>query len=257
MNVITPLNHLSALLLFFIFLTTSSFAQVGIGNTDPKSILDIEASNQSSPSNKDGLLIPRIDAFPSTSPGADQDGMLVYLTTDDTITINSIDVFYPGGAFYFWENNLTYPKWNSIDSNNVNEGNHHYVGELYGGGIVCYVYNDGVNGLIASLTDLNSGNKANWANALTYASNHNGGGNNDWYLPDFLDLKLLYEAAYAVNSVLGSDGLDSISPNDDNENYWTSLAKDNTKAYIYKTKDGHFKDQDKTKSFLVRAVRSF
>jgi len=37
----------------------------------------------------------------------------------------------------------------------------HYVGELYGGGIVAYVYDNGLHGLIASLDNLNSGNTTN------------------------------------------------------------------------------------------------
>ncbi|WP_299098610.1 tail fiber domain-containing protein [uncultured Winogradskyella sp.] len=69
------------------------FAQVGIGNTDPKASLDITASNQAAPANTDGILIPRIDAFPSTNPTVDQKGMLVYLTTFDGTN--------PSG-FYYW-----------------------------------------------------------------------------------------------------------------------------------------------------------
>ncbi|GGZ58267.1 hypothetical protein [Mesonia mobilis] len=73
----------------------SAFAQVGVNTTDPQASLDIRASNPSSPSNSDGLLIPRISAFPSTNPTASQDGMIVYLTT--TVGTNT-----PG--FYYWDN---------------------------------------------------------------------------------------------------------------------------------------------------------
>lgn len=83
--------------LFLIFLSFSiaAFSQVGINTTNPNAALDIEASNSTSPSSSDGLLIPRIDAFPSTDPGSAQNGMLVYLTATDNG--NS-----PG--FYYWEN---------------------------------------------------------------------------------------------------------------------------------------------------------
>ncbi len=81
--------------LFFMAVFTPASAQVGIGTTSPKSLLDIPASNSASPSATDGLLIPRISAFPSTDPGADQDGMLVFLTT----TAGS----YTKG-FHFWDN---------------------------------------------------------------------------------------------------------------------------------------------------------
>ena len=56
-------------------------AQVGIGTTSPKSILDINASSKESPSSTDGILIPRVDDFPATDPGKNQDGMMVFLTT--------------------------------------------------------------------------------------------------------------------------------------------------------------------------------
>lgn len=85
--------------LYFILISTlivfESFAQVGVNTTNPNAVLDIEASSRTSPSNNDGLLIPRINTFPGTNPTASQNGMLVYLTS--TIGENS-----PG--FYYWEN---------------------------------------------------------------------------------------------------------------------------------------------------------
>lgn len=66
---------------FALMLSTSVIAQVAVNNSSPKSVLDITASNSSAPAITDGILVPRIDAFPSTDPGADQDGMLVFLTT--------------------------------------------------------------------------------------------------------------------------------------------------------------------------------
>jgi len=86
---------LVALALFFQFAAT---AQVGINNTNPKAVLDITASNPAAPVNTDGILIPRIDAFPTTNPGVEQQGMLVYLTT--TVGTNT-----PG--FYYWDNTST------------------------------------------------------------------------------------------------------------------------------------------------------
>lgn len=93
--------------LFLIFLSFSiaAFSQVGINTTSPNAALDIEASNASSPSSSDGLLIPRIEAFPSTDPGFDQNGMLVYLISAD----GNND---PG--FYYWEGVSS--TWTSIGS---------------------------------------------------------------------------------------------------------------------------------------------
>jgi len=73
-------------------------AQVGIGNNAPKSTLDITASNKPLPANTDGILVPRVDAFPTVDPGADQDGMMVFLTT-------AVSTFTKG--FHYWDNTLS------------------------------------------------------------------------------------------------------------------------------------------------------
>lgn len=92
---------------FYIFctfiLSLQIQAQVGIGTTSPNAQLEIVSSNQATPANTDGLLIPKINAFPATNPTASQQGMLVYLTT--TVGVNA-----PG--FYFWDNPTT--SWKSI-----------------------------------------------------------------------------------------------------------------------------------------------
>ncbi|WP_353776871.1 tail fiber domain-containing protein [Winogradskyella sp. 3972H.M.0a.05] len=77
-------------------------SQVGIGNTDPKASLDITATSLTNPSNADGILIPRIDNFPSTNPTVDQDGMLIFITGNGT----------PTKGFYYWDNGTT--NWISI-----------------------------------------------------------------------------------------------------------------------------------------------
>ncbi len=82
-------------ILVLICIHSLAHAQVGVNTTDPQAALDVRATNPTSPSNSDGLLIPRISAFPSTDPTASQNGMIVYLTT--TVGTNS-----PG--FYYWDN---------------------------------------------------------------------------------------------------------------------------------------------------------
>ena len=93
-------------------------AQVGIGNTDPKAILDVTASNIATPLNTDGLLVPRVSAFPVTNPGADQNGMLLYLTT--TVGINT-----PG--FYYWNQGST--NWQKLITNASNIDDHDFYEE--------------------------------------------------------------------------------------------------------------------------------
>jgi len=72
-------------------------AQVGIGTITPNALLEIESTNQATPSNTDGLLIPKVDEFPVTNPGAGQDGMLVYATGSGSVS----------KGFYYWDNGTT------------------------------------------------------------------------------------------------------------------------------------------------------
>lgn len=97
--------------LFSILSLLSVNAQVGIGTTTPNAQLDIKSSNQATPANNDGILIPKVDAFPSTNPTSLQDGMMVYLTT--TAGSNQ-----PG--FYYWDNSTT--SWKGVGSTNNVDG---------------------------------------------------------------------------------------------------------------------------------------
>lgn len=47
---------------------SAAFGQVGVGTTDPKSSLDVEATSVTAPTNEDGILIPRMNEFPATDP---------------------------------------------------------------------------------------------------------------------------------------------------------------------------------------------
>jgi hypothetical protein len=80
------------------------YSQVGINTTTPNAQLDIKSSNQAAPTNTDGILIPKIDAFPVINPTAAQQGMMVYLTT---ISAGK----QPG--FYYWENSTI--SWKPIE----------------------------------------------------------------------------------------------------------------------------------------------
>lgn len=100
------------LLITLLMVCTITTAQVGINTTDPKSTLDITASNSSSPSITDGILIPRISNFPGTNPTEEQQSMLVYLTVARTgVNINGTPQDY-GVGFYYWDN--TIPNWVAI-----------------------------------------------------------------------------------------------------------------------------------------------
>ncbi|MBF4983780.1 hypothetical protein FNJ87_05340 [Nonlabens mediterrranea] len=85
-----------------------SYGQVGINTQLPQALLDIEVSDPSAPDATDGILIPRVSAFPAVDPDASQDGMLVYLTTT---TGNST----PG--FYYWNGAIT--QWCKLMTENA------------------------------------------------------------------------------------------------------------------------------------------
>jgi hypothetical protein len=82
------------LVVLIILLATISYSQVGINTITPEAQLDIVAGT--TPSEKDGILIPRLDEYP-TGVGANQDGMMIFVTGNGT----------PTKGFYYWDNDAT------------------------------------------------------------------------------------------------------------------------------------------------------
>ncbi|RMA58815.1 hypothetical protein [Ulvibacter antarcticus] len=118
----------NAYLFFFLIICLSVNAQVGIGIANPKSSLDIVASNFATPSNTDGILIPRLQALPAINPTDAQHSMLIYLST-------ASGTYIPG--FHFWDKNkgvsgewvpiLNKPGW-EIDGNSNTTSGVHFLG---------------------------------------------------------------------------------------------------------------------------------
>ena len=167
----------------------------------------------------------------------------------------------------------------------------HYIGELYGGGIVVSVWKtNGVeHGLIASLTDLSAGIQWTTPNYETTTvsgigalspqdglSNSNsimtqvGSGNSyaaglcrsynegsyaDWYLPALWELNQCYNAAKIVNEVLGNINGFQFSV------YWSSTEDYYNSAWNQSFFDGGTQyamgGNNKLNNFRVRAVRRF
>lgn len=269
--------NLYKLFLFLLFVSFSINAQVGINTTNPNAQLEIKSSDQTNPTNTDGIIIPKVDVFPVTNPTAAQQGMMVYLTT--TSGVNS-----PG--FYYWDNTGT-PSWKPVGGSSSSPSSFvHYVGELFEGGIIVSVWKEsGVeHGLIASLanmiTSTSSGvmgwsgntNTASGATSLvdglsntntiiaqnstankaaTICKAYSGGGYNDWYLPSIWELDQCYNAAFIVNTILGP--INGFQFNI----YWSSTEKDPSFVY-YKYFDQTFNYYStKGNSYYVRAVRKF
>jgi len=172
----------------------------------------------------------------------------------------------------------------------------HYVGELFGGGIVFYVYNNGANGLIASLDDLDGGSGVAWsatqsvtvpngaldmtdgvANtaaivaqdattgyAATLCNVYTGGGFSDWYLPSNRELYLLASQDILIDQILDNDGNGStngfsqeyIAPT--YGRYWSSTEYNSGFACAYNFSHGYLSYGDhKGVTYRVRAVRAF
>jgi len=177
---------------------------------------------------------------------------------------------------------------NSAGSTTGNGGGFtHYIGELYGGGIVVSVWKTaGIeHGLIASLTDLSLGIQwttpayynieigvleqsprdglantnaivAQAGAGIDYAAGlckaYNYGGYTDWYLPATWEINQCYHAAIIVNEVIGDiDGFKF-----DNY-YWSSTEDFGGYAWGHSFANGNATYEGKGVPNTVRAVRRF
>jgi hypothetical protein len=160
----------------------------------------------------------------------------------------------------------------------------HYIGELYGGGIVVSVWQEsGIEkGLIASLTDVSE--SAQWSSitgtavgatarspvngqanttaivangdisgAAYLCDNYSAGGFSDWYLPALWEINKCYDAAFVVNTILGAtDGFPLVC------HYWSSTELNDTRAMIQNFYTGNAEYHiEKSEAHRVRAVRRF
>ena len=173
----------------------------------------------------------------------------------------------------------------------VANGFSHYVGELFGGGIIFSVWKVGgvEHGLIAALANVNTGNHpwttpayistrvpdmaatsyidgltntnaivaqagpgTTYAAGLCHAYSAAGdGGLNDWYLPAVWELKELFNASFKVSAILGST-------NGFIDTYWSSTEDDEDLANFftfYGSGDSNYSSKSDIRR--VRAIRRF
>lgn len=165
----------------------------------------------------------------------------------------------------------------------------HYVGEIFGGGIVFYVSEDGNHGLIASLDDLSPSTWGPLATAVTsfdmtdgvantaliltttpgpgtaayVCDTYAGGGFTDWYLPSIRELFLLCSQDVMIDDILDNDG--NGSTNGFNQEfaggvfgfYWSSTAYGPDTALAFGFIQGRSDTNVKNNTRGVRAVRAF
>jgi hypothetical protein len=257
-----------------LFFSSQTFAQgVGINSTgaDPKTsaLLDLDASNK-------GLLIPRVSLTSTASNTPIGDGIETSLLVYNTATISDVT---PG--YYYWNGT----SWIRVATG----GFTHYVGELYGGGIVVANWKvAGIEkGLIASLADISA--SAAWSNVTStligitaqspidgqantnaiiaqpghttsaaklcddYTNTNTGTGiYSDWYLPAAWELNQCYNAAYVVNTILGATNGFQFAVN-----YWSSTEDSYSNAWYQNFLDGYTHTIGKGNPWSVRAVRMF
>jgi len=158
----------------------------------------------------------------------------------------------------------------------------HYIGELYGGGIVVAVWKEsGVeHGLIASLTDVSV--SADWSSitdteigataqspidgqanttaiiaqgdvsgAAYLCENYSSGEFTDWYLPATWELNQCYNAALVVNTILGATNGFQFA------GYWSSTENLSSSAWGQNFSYGYTSGGSKIGFYRVRAVRRF
>jgi hypothetical protein len=212
-------------------------------------------------------------------------GTTVKLTNGGTFT-DSVNTYTAG-------TNITISASNVISA--TGGSSLHYVGELFGGGIVFYVYNNGANGLIASLDDLDGGSGVAWSGntstligataqsfydgaanttamvtqdatpnkAGTLCDSYTGGSQTDWYLPASWELNLLYNSAFSINTILENDGngttngfnIENVAPT--YGRYWSSTEFGSYFAWSYNFGYGVSDNFNKSSTYGVRAVRAF
>ncbi len=164
----------------------------------------------------------------------------------------------------------------------------HYIGELYGGGIVVSVWKtNGIeHGIIASLTNISLGlpwtiptrqntligtNSQNYreglsnsnsilvqgGSALNYAAlmcrTYSAGGYTDWYLPAEYELRKCFKSAPIVNEILGDTNGFILLP------YWSSTESQSNASWAidFGFGDGFGGEYTKGDDLAVRAVRRF
>lgn len=150
------------LILFLLFLAvdpTAAHSQVAINTTgaqpNTSAMLDISSTAR-------GILIPRMTKAQRDAISVPAEGLMIYQTNDESGYYYFSTTAFPIGwkkvadgsetKLYAGNNMRVTGSGTTASPYQVHAGSH-YIGELYGGGVVFYVYDGGQHGLIAALAD--------------------------------------------------------------------------------------------------------
>ena len=211
-------------------------------------ILDVSSTSK-------GALFPRMTEAQKNAISAPSTGLLIY-QTDGT------------SGFY---------NYNGSNWVTVGGATQHFVGELYGGGVVFCAY--GNHGLVVSLSDISTGyvwsnitnatvgtttidgnanttaiiNQAGHTNsAASLCRAYTGGGYNDWYLPSVDEYSLMYDNRMILYKALGYSALPVT------DYYWTSSEKTGSPyVWCFNFANGTPDYQGKNNPSPIRAIRAF
>jgi len=179
---------------------------VGIQTNTPDPSAALEVAGQSQ-----GILPPRLTTAQRNSIVLPAEGLVLYNTDTHCLEIN--------------EGTPQLPTWICLSDTGTggNQGGGgggvHFIGELWGGGIVFYVNTAGDHGLVAALQDQSAGINYGLADdAYSNPNNHNNAGKEftDWRMPSRYELNLMYQNLH-LNG-LGNFALGA---------YWSSSCVDN------------------------------
>jgi hypothetical protein len=243
------------IILIIVLLSGLTKAQsVGIGTSSPDASSILELKNTSK-----GFLPPRLTTVQRDAIGSPAAGLIIYNTTTNGLEC------YNGTS------------WSSTA---------HYIGEGYGGGIVFYIYNNGLHGLIAATAD-EATSVIRWyggsyTNTCARGDGIGAGLKNtaivianqgpidgatfaarvcneysvtvgtttygDWYLPSKFELNLLYQELNVIGGFTTSSAY-----------YWSSTEFDANHVWIQSFINGSQGTDDKNQPNFkyVRAIRSF
>jgi len=263
-------------------------ANVGIGIKNPAEKLDVNGNVKAN--------TVFAEAFSSNSPLLLQTDGTTRIYVDDATgnvgiaTTTPAGILDIAGAYHFPGTDgsngqvLQTNGSGALSWATVSGSSGHYVGELYGDGVVFWVNHTGNHGLICSLNDIHSGSGAQWYNGsytTTGATSDFDGASNttaiivnqgagtyaaqicanystantsagDWYLPSIDELNKIYNAKYEINKALNTNSFTR-------DSYWSSTEYTSNSAWKYKFYYGYSNrsSKDLFNGFGVRAVRAF